>query len=220
MADNRFQDQVWLAGALQRNREGRRRLRDLNLINEDEFEADNFTPIDARLGFAYGQDMGEDPGEHDNVARDRRLMGLLEGLLEITNRVHQLVNDAAWQEATEAALDPNVESRPRPATPETIAALPRTTATEIKDQKIDADCLICLGPHEDDEALIQLPCDHAYHEKCVVSWLEQHNTCPKCRSVVEDDGKGDRGQTETAGVDETTPTTQMADEGAGALSNE
>ena len=41
-------------------------------------------------------------------------------------------------------------------------------------------CSIC---HEElkGEKLLTLTCGHIFHEKCVCSWLWEHNTCPLCR---------------------------------------
>ena len=31
-----------------------------------------------------------------------------------------------------------------------------------------------------DETVHKLPCDHLFHENCIVPWLELHDTCPGC----------------------------------------
>lgn len=40
------------------------------------------------------------------------------------------------------------------------------------------------------EEVRKLNCDHIYHEKCIVPWLELHGTCPVCRKSQEADGGG------------------------------
>jgi hypothetical protein len=46
-------------------------------------------------------------------------------------------------------------------------------------------CQICLEPYEvgDKIALSKYNrlCDHAFHQKCITSWLRRNNTCPCCR---------------------------------------
>jgi hypothetical protein len=30
-----------------------------------------------------------------------------------------------------------------------------------------------------------VPCDHAFHRKCILSWFKRHSTCPVCRAVFD-----------------------------------
>ena len=32
--------------------------------------------------------------------------------------------------------------------------------------------------------VVQLPCRHAYHQPCIIPWLEKSSTCPTCRAHV------------------------------------
>ena len=46
-------------------------------------------------------------------------------------------------------------------------------------------CSICLDNYAPGDVLIQLPCHHDYHERCISTWLVRHPTCPLCaRSIV------------------------------------
>jgi hypothetical protein len=46
-------------------------------------------------------------------------------------------------------------------------------------------CPICLIEYENTENLLQLPsCNHTYHSKCILTWLEKESSCPNCRNVV------------------------------------
>lgn len=47
------------------------------------------------------------------------------------------------------------------------------------------DCSICLDSN--DECLLTHKCDHTFHINCMKRWLEEHNTCPNCRSEIEED---------------------------------
>jgi len=52
-------------------------------------------------------------------------------------------------------------------------------------------CCICLDDFEEGDKLRILPCDHAYHSKCIDSWLVKHKRiCPQCRKRVFDRGTG------------------------------
>jgi len=46
-------------------------------------------------------------------------------------------------------------------------------------------CAICQEDFAVKEKAKQLPCQHLYHETCVLQWLEKHNSCPVCRHALE-----------------------------------
>lgn len=46
-------------------------------------------------------------------------------------------------------------------------------------------CAICLDEFEDRETVKVLPCNHKFHEPCLVPWLtERHASCPLCKLDV------------------------------------
>lgn len=48
--------------------------------------------------------------------------------------------------------------------------------------KRDRECSICQEEFCGDQSVLKLPCRHAYHEGCLMRWLEGHTTCPVCRT--------------------------------------
>ncbi|XP_056852108.1 E3 ubiquitin-protein ligase SIRP1-like [Raphanus sativus] len=88
-----------------------------------------------------------------------------------------------------AENDPNRQGTP-PARKEAVEALPTVKITEPSLQ-----CSVCLDDFERgvDEAK-EMPCKHKFHVKCIVPWLELHNSCPVCRFELpsgNDDGDGE-----------------------------
>jgi hypothetical protein len=59
-----------------------------------------------------------------------------------------------------------------------IAALPRHTPTTASDV-----CSICLESPVG-QVSVALPCQHSFHEACVVQWLRESTQCPNCRAEV------------------------------------
>eukprot|EP00826_Nyctotherus_ovalis_P055039 TRINITY_DN7280_c0_g1_i20.p2 TRINITY_DN7280_c0_g1~~TRINITY_DN7280_c0_g1_i20.p2 ORF type:complete len:191 (-),score=34.73 TRINITY_DN7280_c0_g1_i20:164-736(-) len=47
-------------------------------------------------------------------------------------------------------------------------------------------CIICMRNYAEDDKVILMPCDprHCFHEECILTWLEQNNTCPICKSEI------------------------------------
>lgn len=44
------------------------------------------------------------------------------------------------------------------------------------------ECAICL--ETDNNKFTTLKCNHRFHTKCINIWLNNHNTCPYCRAIV------------------------------------
>ncbi|PON85117.1 43kDa postsynaptic protein [Trema orientale] len=51
----------------------------------------------------------------------------------------------------------------------------------------DAQCTACLEEYHDDDVLRILPyCGHSFHVTCIDIWLQQHSTCPICRTSLRE----------------------------------
>jgi len=58
------------------------------------------------------------------------------------------------------------------------------------------DCVICQELYEEGTVVIKLPCNHLFHETCLLQWLKVQHSCPTCRyelPTTEDDPMKARG---------------------------
>mmetsp|Transcript_21355 Transcript_21355/g.45840 ORF Transcript_21355/g.45840 Transcript_21355/m.45840 type:complete len:259 (-) Transcript_21355:194-970(-) len=70
--------------------------------------------------------------------------------------------------------------------------LARALDTQVVDEKTaqsmkkedPVSCAICYGSAETGDKVAALPCQHSYHESCILEWLVKSRTCPLCRSKV------------------------------------
>ncbi|CAJ2642429.1 RING finger protein [Trifolium pratense] len=61
----------------------------------------------------------------------------------------------------------------------------------VKENKEDGmRCAICLEDFEAKEEVMLTPCNHMFHEDCIVTWLTSKGQCPVCRFVVFEGVKG------------------------------
>lgn len=73
---------------------------------------------------------------------------------------------------------------PPPASKELVDNLPIRLVTE-NDEK----CSICLLPNENlnNHKFVKLPCNHEFHDTCILPWLNKTNSCPMCRHAMKTD---------------------------------
>jgi hypothetical protein len=78
-----------------------------------------------------------------------------------------------------------------------------------------SDCAVCLGEFADGELLRLLPrCAHAFHVRCIDTWLRAHVNCPLCRSHVLDPSP-----VATTAAADSPPNTDADDTGQSPSSN-
>ncbi|KAI2660262.1 RING finger protein 122 [Labeo rohita] len=56
-------------------------------------------------------------------------------------------------------------------------------------------CAVCLEDFRTKDELGVLPCQHAFHKRCLVKWLEVRCSCPMCNNLIS----ADLGQTHSPG---------------------
>ena len=75
---------------------------------------------------------------------------------------------------------------PPPASTSTLNALVTLTLDRKNNFKYD-ECQICYEKYDFDQVVTSLPCGHIFHHQCIVQWLCQHCTCPRCRYELPTD---------------------------------
>ncbi len=75
-----------------------------------------------------------------------------------------------------------------PASEEVIQRLERITIKKENFEKYNKEtCIICADDFLLEQKLIDLYCNHFFHEECIVTWLRKRNQCPICRKELKTD---------------------------------
>lgn len=51
----------------------------------------------------------------------------------------------------------------------------------------EQECSVCKENYKLNDNLTVMPCNHNFHEECLVNWLKLHNSCPICRMELTTD---------------------------------
>uniref|UniRef100_A0A8R1TRY6 RING-type domain-containing protein n=1 Tax=Onchocerca volvulus TaxID=6282 RepID=A0A8R1TRY6_ONCVO len=83
--------------------------------------------------------------------------------------------------------------------------LKKLPVKKFKKGDAEESCAICIDDFVDGEKLRVLPCNHAYHCKCIDPWLTKiRKVCPICKRKVLSSGESDSSDSENEGRDSTT----------------
>ena len=75
-----------------------------------------------------------------------------------------------------------------PAAKDFISSLEKIAVNkENLDELSLVECCVCMEHLKEADDVAYLPCKHCFHFECVVNWLNQHNTCPVCRTEFKTD---------------------------------
>lgn len=78
-----------------------------------------------------------------------------------------------------------------PTSRSAIEAIPSIKITEVMIQLESVIlCAVCKEQFVIDNEAKQLPCNHIYHEECILPWLKSHNSCPVCRFKMPSESSG------------------------------
>ncbi|XP_032991232.1 E3 ubiquitin-protein ligase RNF126 isoform X3 [Rhinolophus ferrumequinum] len=163
-------------------------------IIDDSFEIPTFPP-------GAAADDSRDPEsrrEREQQSRHRIIQQLVNGIITpatIPNLglgpwgvLHSNPMDYAWganglDAIITQLLNQFENTGPPPADKEKIQALPTVPVTE-EHVGSGLECPVCKDDYGLGERVRQLPCNHLFHDGCIVPWLEQHDSCPVCRKSL------------------------------------
>ncbi|XP_030631655.1 E3 ubiquitin-protein ligase RNF126 isoform X2 [Chanos chanos] len=140
----------------------------------------------------------ENRREREMASRQRIIQQLVNGIIAPTampnmgmgpwGMLHSNPMDYAWganglDAIITQLLNQFENTGPPPADREKIKSLPTVQITE---EHVGAglECPVCKEDYSEGESVRQLPCNHLFHNDCIVPWLEQHDTCPVCRKSL------------------------------------
>lgn len=148
------------------------------------------------------QDMDHGPGapgnpQHQHGGPPVGFAQSLQDILNLFNPANAAAGDAVYsQEALDRIITQLMEQNPQsnaapPASDQALQNLDRRPVTaEMLGKDGNIECSICIDDLEEGQTAAFLPCKHWFHEECVVLWLKEHNTCPVCRSPIENRARG------------------------------
>lgn len=85
--------------------------------------------------------------------------------------------------------DPNVYGTP-PAGENSIKNLPKIKFSKdsVKEENL-RECSVCKEEFEEATEVVKMPCNHLFHQECLLTWLKMHNSCPTCRFELPTDNE-------------------------------
>ncbi|KAI3735934.1 hypothetical protein L6452_15461 [Arctium lappa] len=65
----------------------------------------------------------------------------------------------------------------------------RAKSQETRNNEDGKRCSVCLDDFEPREMVTLTPCNHMFHDNCIVPWVKSRGQCPVCRFVIGDPTK-------------------------------
>lgn len=62
----------------------------------------------------------------------------------------------------------------------------KNSSNEKETDEDGKNCAICLEDFEPRQIVMLTPCNHMFHEECIVPWVKSHGQCPVCRFAICD----------------------------------
>lgn len=58
---------------------------------------------------------------------------------------------------------------------------------ENKENYLNQECSVCKENYKIGDKVHIMPCEHNFHQDCLLPWLKEHNSCPVCRYELSTD---------------------------------
>lgn len=74
-------------------------------------------------------------------------------------------------------------SGPPPMPKDQVDDLPRVRISDEHTNSNNSQCTICMEDFRIGDIARRLPCEHFFHQDCIIPWLNLHASCPICRKT-------------------------------------
>jgi hypothetical protein len=54
--------------------------------------------------------------------------------------------------------------------------------------EVESECSICTESFNAEELIVKTPCNHIFHQHCLLQWMEENPVCPFCRMALNEEG--------------------------------
>jgi E3 ubiquitin-protein ligase RNF115/126 len=104
--------------------------------------------------------------------------------------LHSNPGDYAWGNAGFDAVITQLlnnldgsNSGPPPMPKDQVENLPTVKISDEQVKSTNLQCTVCMDDFQVGDSARQLPCEHFFHQDCIIPWLNLHASCPICRKT-------------------------------------
>ncbi len=139
------------------------------------------------------QNSNEHPSNYQPYEQPRRVREPRTSIFEMLSSLMSFNEEAHMENIINylMANDPNKYGNP-PASIDEVNKLEKIIVTneninEVKKMAAESSCSVCKDDFLIEQSLIKLPCNHIFHDDCILPWLKERNSCPTCRFELKTD---------------------------------
>ncbi|XP_023006826.1 E3 ubiquitin-protein ligase RNF126-like [Cucurbita maxima] len=95
------------------------------------------------------------------------------------------VNEMIWVDLDPFLVEEYSPAEMNGAPASAIERLQRQKFDGLREEEEEGDCSVCCEALKGEEEVSRIPCGHVYHKFCILKWLQMSNSCPLCRTKLE-----------------------------------